>query len=338
VERAGRRSIQALARASLPFLRVIGLVYTGLGGMIALVLVIAVGVTPVAPVIEQATEPARQAVTSLMQPTSDAVVSLLGSGVQVRTAPPPRVFSPTLAIDVTIEDVQVAEAPADETIVEEPPAAPVHIVWAPHTAIAVEPIEADVVVEEEPEAVDPLLPEPSTPASTVVQAGEPVLVIAVEQAPKPLPTPTPTETPQQLKARLDAENHAAIEAQKAAQARAKADADAANRAAIEAAKLAKANAEAQQKAANRAAIAAAKGAPSLPAPTAQPIPTPPAIAAPPPPAEPEPTQAEPAAPPIAEVTPHADDPDQSDEVEAVDESQLDEAPINLALEPCDSST
>jgi hypothetical protein len=55
-------------------------------------------------------------------------------------------------------------------------------------------------------------------------------------------------------------------------------------------------------------------------------------------AQPEPAQAEATPVPVAEVAPPADDPDQTDEVEATDESQLDEAPINQALAPCDLGT
>src|SRR5262245_7175478 len=115
-----RRTLEALGRALVPSLRGITLAYTGLAGMLAMVLVVAVALTPVAPTLQQATEPARQVVvTNLVQPTGDAIVNLLGS----QPAPPQPAtpaFSSATTIDVTITDAPL-EQPTEQPTEEAPP-------------------------------------------------------------------------------------------------------------------------------------------------------------------------------------------------------------------------
>ncbi len=201
--------LRAAASLAKPSLRVVGLTYTGLGGMLALALVVSVAVVPVGPALQQVAEPARQAVTSLVQPTSDAVTVFFGGGApMVHVEGPAAVssssraaaFSDVVSLDVTIED-----APTEPMIADEP----VPAIVAP-------------VVTHAPAA------EAQTPADETVD----------QEAPKPLPTLVPPETAAQTKARLDVENQAAIDAAKAAQLKAKADADTANNAAIAALKAA----------------------------------------------------------------------------------------------------
>src|SRR5207253_952499 len=90
--------IETLGRSLLPSLRGVALAYTGLGGMLALVVVLAVALTPVAPSI---TEPARQAVTGVVQPAGDALVTLFGGPPPARPAP---TFTSTTTLDVVISD------------------------------------------------------------------------------------------------------------------------------------------------------------------------------------------------------------------------------------------
>src|SRR5438876_7844035 len=72
--------LRTAASLAKPSLRVVGLTYTGLGGMLALTLVVSVAVVPVGPALQQVAEPAREAVTTLVQPTNDAVAVFLGGG------------------------------------------------------------------------------------------------------------------------------------------------------------------------------------------------------------------------------------------------------------------
>src|SRR5712691_3719448 len=118
--------LDRLRASSGPALRVVGLTYTGLGGMIALALIVSVAVVPVAPALQQVAEPARQAVSSLVQPTSDAVTIFFGGApavVHVESPMPggsPTVvtaFSDVVSLDVTIEDIPQV------TAVDEPAAA-----------------------------------------------------------------------------------------------------------------------------------------------------------------------------------------------------------------------
>ena len=233
--------LDRLRASSGPALRVIGLTYTGLGGMIALALIVSVAVVPVAPALQQVAEPARQAVSSLVQPTSDAVTVFFGAAPAVHVEVPAVVSSPTVlsgfsevvSLDVTIED-----APTEPTTVDEPmPVVPTTVIRAP-AAEAQSPAEeaVDEIVGLEP--IEVSAPHAVEPIVVVVHVPTAGIQIASADPPKALPTPVPTETASQIKARLDAENQAAIDAAKAAQVRAKAEADAANNAAIAALKAA----------------------------------------------------------------------------------------------------
>src|SRR4051794_24065348 len=109
-----RRVLEAVGRSLIPSLRGIALAYTGLAGMLAAVLVVAVAVTPVAPGLQQATEPARQAVSNIVQPTGDALVTLFGgTPSSARPAPSASAFSGSATLDVTIDDTPLEE-PSDE--------------------------------------------------------------------------------------------------------------------------------------------------------------------------------------------------------------------------------
>jgi hypothetical protein len=241
------RHVHAAASASAPSLRVVGLVYTGLGGVAVLVLVTALAVMPTAPILQQVAEPARQAVSNLVQPTSDLVPSfMVPPVVQVSikpAVPTPVPFVASTTLDITIDDV----APPDEDVpaeapVEEPAVItvtrPIFLLPASvETAAEVAPDEQAMDEEDQPQPAEI----PAAPQPDIVQPAEaPVMYIAVAEAPRALPTPAPTLTPQELKARAEQENQAAIDAAKAAQAQAKAAADAANQAAIDAGKAAKA--------------------------------------------------------------------------------------------------
>jgi hypothetical protein len=230
-----RNRLTSVSGALKPCIRVIGLVYTGLAGMLAMVLVVSVALIPVTPALQQIAEPARQAVSNFVQPTSDVVTSMLG-GVPVHVEPvaqlPSRVqrsFSDAVSLDVTIQG-NVEDSPLEQAapvVVASPP-----IVRALPTQEPT-PDPDDVELGLEPDQISA----PRPLEAVVVRPAAPVLQIASEDAPKPLPTlPVPTETPLQIKARLDAENQAAIDAAKAARVRAKAEADAANEAAIAASK------------------------------------------------------------------------------------------------------
>ncbi len=52
--------LRAAASLAKPSLRVVGLTYTGLGGMLALALVVSVAVVPVGPALQQVAEPAHE--------------------------------------------------------------------------------------------------------------------------------------------------------------------------------------------------------------------------------------------------------------------------------------
>src|SRR5438067_158105 len=102
------RGQQAL-HGALPGLRIVGLTYTALAGVLALGVIAGVALLPV-PAVQQATEPARQAVTSLIQPAGDAIGGLIG-------APPPVVELPRPTPSRTLEsepglDLSAGEEPA----------------------------------------------------------------------------------------------------------------------------------------------------------------------------------------------------------------------------------
>jgi hypothetical protein len=231
--------LRAIAKTAVPGLRVIALVYTGLGGMIALALVVSVALIPVGPVLQQVAEPARQAVSSLVQPTSDAVTVFFGGVPAVHVDAPvssrTRVstFSDAVSLDVTIDEASVEPTVPEEPV---PVAAPLARVVSPARAAA----PADEAVDEtaELEPIEVSAPHAVAPIVVVQPAPTAGMRIASHEAPKALPTAVPTETAAQIKTRLDIENQAAIDAAKAAQLRAKAEADAANNAAIAALKAA----------------------------------------------------------------------------------------------------
>jgi hypothetical protein len=267
----GRLGLPSLATAAMPALRVIGLAYTGLAGMIAMVIVVGVALMPVSPALQQATEPARQAVSNLVQPTGDALVNLFGGpGVRIAT---PRPLSALATIDVTVVDNTPLE---NEEPLAELPAQPAPVAVVNLILPTVEP--QPVLEEPTPEDTSGIEDEPAPqaidappPAPVVVQPAErAVLQIASAEPPRALPVP---QTSLQVKARVDAENQAAIDTARSAQARAKMEADAANNAAIAARKVADANAatvKAQAEAATAAAVAAATPAAVTASPTASP--------------------------------------------------------------------
>src|SRR5438067_526668 len=234
-------SLKSIVTAALPSLRVVALTYTGLGGVAALVLVVSVAVMPSQPILQQVTEPARQAVSVFMPPA----VELFGrTGVQVPTsptaAPTAAPFMATVTIDVTISD---AEPNVDQPVAEPEPQPQATAVPTPppprfFVPAPVEPAPEEAVVEEDqPEdVVDEPAVEVAPTETAIVEPAAPVLRIASAEAPKALPSP-PT-SPQEAKARADAANQAAIDAAKAAQAEATAEAGAANQAAIDARKRA----------------------------------------------------------------------------------------------------
>jgi hypothetical protein len=235
--------LKAIATAALPSLRVVALTYTGLGGVAALLLVVSVAVMPrQQPILQQVTEPARQAVSAFMPPA----VELFGrTSMQVPTtpaaAPTAAPFVATVTIDIKIDDAEpnVEEPVAERAPAPEPTVVPTLLPRPIFVPAPVEPTPEEVVIEDE--QPDDIVDEPSeveaVPTETVmVEPAAPVLFIATTEAPKALPTPP--ATPQEAKARADAANQAAIDAAKAAQAQAKAEADAANQAAIDARKRA----------------------------------------------------------------------------------------------------
>jgi hypothetical protein len=236
------RGVRALAANVLPNLRVVALTYTGLAGVGALVLVLAVSVTP-KPLAKQAVEPARQAVSSFIPPS---IEMFGGPGVPFRStspvAAPRRVpFMGAVTVAVTIADAETdAEQPAFQVKASVGAATPLRFV--PPIATVAPAAEEIVVDEDQPEeATDDAAPvEAHTADAVVVEPAAPVLQMATVEAPRPLPT-LPA-SPQEAKARVDAANQAAIDAAKANQARAKAEADEANQAAIDARKQEQANA------------------------------------------------------------------------------------------------
>src|SRR6266508_6592237 len=104
-----RRSLETLSRTVLPSLRGLALAYTGLAGMLLLMLVGGMVLVPVAPLAE----PARQAVTNVIQPTGDALVGFFGGAPAPLAPRPAPSFSPATTIDVTISDAPL-EVPASD--------------------------------------------------------------------------------------------------------------------------------------------------------------------------------------------------------------------------------
>src|ERR1044071_2525854 len=144
-----RSLIETLRRSLLPSLRGVALAYTGLGGMLALVVVLAVALTPVAPSI---TEPARQAVTSIVQPTGDALVTLFNPP-PARTSP---VFTSSTTLDVTISEEPLPTPEEEAPQVDVAPTAvalPAPVALAPAPAAPAEEIAPEEEAAPEPEQV-----------------------------------------------------------------------------------------------------------------------------------------------------------------------------------------
>jgi hypothetical protein len=232
---------------ALPSLRVIGMAYTGLIGVGAMALVVSVAFLPVAPVLQQATQPARDAVVNLVQPATDVVTSLIVGGGTVPREP---FFQFAPATQVALADgfadedgipKDAAAGSADDQAVaaEAPPAqstrllvASARVAVAPAAdVVPPDPVAEDVPVDEPEQAVEARDQAPVQQVA-VALADSPVQQAANAEAPRPLP-PHPTETTGQTRARLDAENQAAIDAAKASAVRRKAAADAANQTAID---------------------------------------------------------------------------------------------------------
>ena len=252
-----RNRLRALAATALPSLRVAGMAYTGLIGVVAVVLVVSVGFLPVTPVLQEATQPALEAVVSMVQPATNVVSSLIGNQSMAREpmfqfAPLPQVAlaSELTAADALAEDAAAVNISDQAAALDEPPvpstpvfvARPTVLRAAPEAAVEDVPVEdvpvEDVPVEEPEQAVDATDRAPVRQVADVV-AEAPVQQAANVEAPRPLPAlPKPTETALQARARLDVENQAAIDAAKAAVVRRKADDDAANQTAIDAHKAA----------------------------------------------------------------------------------------------------
>jgi hypothetical protein len=236
MQRGIRELVRSMVHAVLPSLRVVALVYTGLSGVAVLVLVVTASVVPKAPIVQQVTEPARQVVTTFVQPTTDMIGSLIPAPV----AAPPIVPAPPTAdpfVDTTALDVTIDVAPAPVAAYSAPVRRPVVRVAPMAPAVDGGAVEDDT--SEDLPAED--APVATTPEPMLEPAQTPMVQMASAEPPKPLPTVVPTpvpETPQMIKARMDAANQAAIDAARAAAAKAKADADAANQAAIDAQKAA----------------------------------------------------------------------------------------------------
>jgi hypothetical protein len=228
-------SLRKAVNAALPSLRVVALVYLGLSAVAGLVVVITASVAPKAPVVQQVTEPARQAVTTLVQPTGDLIRNVI-------PAPPPAA-APVTHVVVPGTDETPAPFVGTATLyvsIDDTNPPPPQVI---RVAQASPPVAIEVTSDEAPadDQSDEVAPDEEAPAEEVVAppADAQNVQIATVDAPKPLPTPAPTmapETPQQAKARAEAANQAAIDTAKAAAAQAKADADAANQAAIDARK------------------------------------------------------------------------------------------------------
>lgn len=231
-----RRALRGLVSTALPSLRVVALVYAGISGIAVLVVVVTAAVTPKAPVLQQVTEPAREAVTTLVQPTTNMVTGIMASppppAPTVATAPEPPLFVDMTTLDVVIDN----PAPTPEPVVVQRPQ--LRAVYVAPAAPAVTADEASADDQSVDDAVAEDVPASSNDQVVSAPQDAPALQEAAAEAPKALPTPTvviPT-TPEQVKAQVDAANQAAIDAAKTATATAKAQADVANQAAIDAAR------------------------------------------------------------------------------------------------------
>ncbi|MCA1646017.1 MAG: hypothetical protein LC797_11325 [Chloroflexi bacterium] len=210
--------VRAMVALVTPGLRVVGLVYTGLGGMLAMVLVVSVALVPVAPALRQAVEPARQAIGYVAQPPSDGVAGVLGGAPTVEVRPHMQFVTPSdvsLFLPAITPDASAADSQPESSIE----------VSLPRVVAAAAPRPRAHALPEQssaPQAIDEVVGLEPTEISSRALA--------------PVAVPVPTETAAQVKARLDIANQAAIDSARATQARAKADADAANETAIAARK------------------------------------------------------------------------------------------------------
>jgi hypothetical protein len=232
MQRGIGRTVHALVSSALPSLRVVALVYTGLSGIAVLLVVATAALVPSAPILQQVTEPARQAVTSFVQPTTEHVTPLITPAPAVTRTAPEFVATTSLEVQIAPEPVVL-----EVTIVPVPRPTPAFTYVAPTIDLTQPDVPSDAeVVDDSTELA---------PAPDVVEAApeQATLQIASVEQPRALPTPVIPTTPAEVKAQVDAANQAAIDAKKAAAAQAKAQADAANQAAIDAAKAAKAAAK-----------------------------------------------------------------------------------------------
>lgn len=245
-----RNHLRAISSTVFPSLRVIGMAYTGLIGIGAAALVVSVAFLPVAPVLQQATQPAREAVAVFVQPATDVVTNLIIAGATAPRGPlllfvqPPL---PAVASAPIVEDEVPDDAVPSNAEASQPVAARVAVARPPQLSV-VPVAKANVsrgtdAETSDPDAEDVPVDEPQQAVETrdrapvrevAVAPAAPVQQEASVEAPRPLPTqPAPTEAAWQIKARLDVENQAAIDATKASIVRRKAAADTANQAAID---------------------------------------------------------------------------------------------------------
>jgi hypothetical protein len=161
-----RYRLREVAGTAVPSLRFVGLAYTGLGGMLALMLVVAVAAVPLSPALQQAAEPARQAVTSIVGPAADVLVGVLVSPAlrpqsppPLPVIPPPSAFSEPFALDVSI-DV------ADQASTEVPAAGPVPVMprFTARPAPYAQPEDVPAGNSDEEPLADTPEPTPSPPA------------------------------------------------------------------------------------------------------------------------------------------------------------------------------
>src|SRR5579864_9365669 len=183
MERGIGRTVHALVSSALPSLRVVALVYTGLGGIAALLVVVTAALVPSAPILQQVTEPARQAVTSFVQPTTERVTPFIAPAPAVAITPR---FVATTSLDVEIDPEPVV---LDVTIVPVPKPTPTFTYVAP-TIDLTQPGDqsGDEVVDDSAEIM---------PVADVVEQApdQATLQIATVEQPRALPTVVIPTTP-----------------------------------------------------------------------------------------------------------------------------------------------
>jgi len=269
--------LRAPLRAALPTLRIIAMVYTGLSAVAGLVVLISIAAEPKVPAAREVAEPAREAVSQVLAPTSQMVDTLMpepAGPIEIRPAAINLApFVASTALDVTILDAAPAD---DQDAAGAQPLAPAPAVRsvrrvAQPVRVSPEADIEDVASDDQPAEAD--VPPPPAPQPDVVE--QPVDVAPMQQAatvdaPRALPTLVLPRTAKEVKAYLDAQNQAAIDAEKASQAQAKAQADAANQAAIDAIKAQATSAARAAEAGPALAPAAAAVLPADPTPTPRP--------------------------------------------------------------------